>query len=90
MPELVETTNPASIVTDDVADQFWRDGAICVHGVFSGEWLDVLRRATDEAIAQPGPLSIDSSNAQDKRFYVELGLWSRMPKIGRASCRERV
>src|SRR5579864_4331532 len=70
-------------VTEEDVDRFWRDGAICLRGVFSDEWLDSLRVATDEAIARPGPLSIDSSYAQDKRFYVELGLWSRMPEVRR-------
>ena len=81
--EVVETASPVSIVTKEDADRFWRDGAICLRAVFSDEWLDILRQATDEAIAQPGPLSLDSSHAQDKRFYVELGLWSRLPSVRR-------
>lgn len=60
-------------------DSFWRDGAICLRGVFDLHWIDLLRAETDRAIAAPGPLAIDATAEQNKAFYIELGLWSRLP-----------
>ncbi|HXQ13510.1 MAG TPA: phytanoyl-CoA dioxygenase family protein [Caulobacteraceae bacterium] len=72
-----------AVATAAEIDRFWQDGAICLRGVFSLDWIELLREATDAAIASPGPLSIDASAARDKRFYIELGLWSRMPSVRR-------
>lgn len=66
-------------LTDDEVEAFWRDGAICLRGVFEASWIELLREATDRAIAEPGPLAIDATAEQNKKFYIELGLWSRMP-----------
>jgi ectoine hydroxylase-related dioxygenase (phytanoyl-CoA dioxygenase family) len=79
-PELA--SQPATVGQADV-EQFWRDGAICLRGVFSQQWIELLREATDDAIANPGPLAMDASKSKDKRFFIELGLWSRMPTVRR-------
>jgi ectoine hydroxylase-related dioxygenase (phytanoyl-CoA dioxygenase family) len=73
---------PAVVAEADIL-RFWRDGAICLRGVFSLDWIELLREASDAAIADPGPLAIDASASHDKRFYIELGLWSRMPSVRR-------
>jgi ectoine hydroxylase-related dioxygenase (phytanoyl-CoA dioxygenase family) len=71
-------TQTALRLTDDEIEAFWRDGAICLRGVFEASWIELLRDATDRAIAAPGPLAIDATAEQNKKFYIELGLWSRM------------
>jgi ectoine hydroxylase-related dioxygenase (phytanoyl-CoA dioxygenase family) len=81
--EFQNSKDEPGFVSNVDIERFWHDGAICLRGVFSEEWLDVLRQATDAAIADPGPLSIDASNSGDKRFFIELGLWSRMPSVKR-------
>ena len=66
-------------VSDGDVEAFWRDGAICLRGVFDLRWIELLREVTDRAIAAPGPLAIDATAEQNKKFYIELGLWSRLP-----------
>jgi len=61
---------------DREVDQFWRDGAVCLSGLFDPEWVAALRAATDAAIAKPGPLATGRTEDQNKSFYIELGLWS--------------
>ena len=71
-----------SVVSDDEVEQFWDDGVLCLRGLFT-DWVAPMRRAVDEILGTPGPLSIDLGTGAGEqqhvrdRFYIELGLWER-------------
>ena len=48
---------PVRPLAPEEIEAFHRDGAVLVKGVLSGEWVDVLAKGLDAAIAQPDVLS---------------------------------
>lgn len=74
-----------SLVSDAQVEQFWRDGVLCLRGLFR-DWVEPMRVAIDEVLAEPGALTLDlgagagsPEQARNDRFYIELGLWDRHP-----------
>jgi ectoine hydroxylase-related dioxygenase (phytanoyl-CoA dioxygenase family) len=66
------------MVDQDIVDSFWRDGAACVRGAFSPEWVEELRAATRRVVDEPGPFRLNLSKSdEDGRFVGELFLWQR-------------
>jgi len=74
----------ADAVGSSEIERFWRDGALCLRGLFA-EWVEPMRAAIEEALDAPGPLAQnparrDYSAADHERsasFFIEQGLWSR-------------
>ena len=81
MSEAIETA-----VGEREVERFWRDGVLCLRGLFS-RWVDPMRAAIEEALAAPGPLAQNAARAdyratgheRTRSFHIELGLWSRHP-----------
>ncbi len=44
-------------LTDEQVDAFWRDGVICVRGLYSPAWVALLTKALDEICAAPSPIT---------------------------------
>ena len=53
------------------------DGVICLRGVIDPQWLDVLRIATDEAMAAPGPNAEVYGDKASSGFFGDLDTWTR-------------
>ena len=47
--------NPPRDITTDEIDTFWRDGVVCLRGMFDADWIARMGEAVDDAIARPGP-----------------------------------
>lgn len=61
-----------------------RDGVACLRGVFSEEWLEILRAGTEQALRSPGPNADDFTNPeQPGRFFGDLDLWKRLEPFRR-------
>jgi ectoine hydroxylase-related dioxygenase (phytanoyl-CoA dioxygenase family) len=67
---------PLRPIADTDVERFWQDGAICLPGMFDADWVAALRAGTETAMANPGKLATGRNDADNKSFYVELGLWS--------------
>lgn len=69
----------AKLVTDEHVQQMNNDGATCIRGVFGQEWVEALRRAAEDNMAQPGPLCDEHAAAQGSsgRFHDDQFLWMR-------------
>ena len=61
--------NPLAAVTPRDIETFERDGAVCLRGVFGGEWLDYLAGAIEEAMTGSGPYTKTQSTPGDPGFY---------------------
>lgn len=78
------TTPVFDRIADDQVKAFWRDGAICLRGLFTSSWVDRMRGAMEEALASPGPIGFEATKRSKsdgglKRFYIELSAWTRLP-----------
>lgn len=59
---------------------FARDGAVCVRGAFSAEWVERLRAGAEENLCDPGPLCDEHAQpGQPGRFHDDQFLWRRRP-----------
>lgn len=50
------TERPATDLTPQQIDAFWRDGAICIRQLYSPEWVERIRTFLDDIIASPSPV----------------------------------
>ena len=70
----------SSLPTDEDVARYRSDGAICLRGAFSAEWIERLRRAVDDDIAAPGPMMrLNTPQGAPGRFFVDFQLWQRHP-----------
>jgi ectoine hydroxylase-related dioxygenase (phytanoyl-CoA dioxygenase family) len=68
-------------VTPEEIEAFRRDGAVCLRGLVTPEWLAVLNAGVDRNIADPGPLFADFTRpGDDKRCIKEYWSWERIPE----------
>lgn len=64
------------MVNSEIVQQYVDDGATVVRGCLSEEWLDLLRRAVERDIENPGPL-VHAYPSEDGggRFHGNLRIW---------------
>jgi len=66
--------------TDALVAQFWEDGACCLRGAFEAGWIEHLRAAVEEDLANPGPIALDYTRpGRPGRFFGDIGLWAIKP-----------
>lgn len=68
-----------SLDTNNLCETFWLDGVACVRGALSRNWIDQLRGAVDEVMADPSDMSRDLADESASnegggvgRFYNEI------------------
>ena len=67
------------LVAREDVKPFEADGAVCLRGVFSMDWIENLREGTERALACHGPYSSVQSDSDDHGFfYTEYFLWRRL------------
>jgi len=65
-----------SISEDEVAT-YQRDGVVCLRNVFDPVWIERLRMATEEVIAEPGPFGARYGTDGDRgTFFGDLYVWT--------------
>ena len=69
----------AQLIDDQTIQQFRKDGATVLRGVFS-DWVDVLRAGIDANMADPDPNArIYTGENGGGRFFVDYCNWDRFP-----------
>lgn len=64
-------------VTQQEIDACNADGAVCLRGLFDGQWIERLRAAVDEVMADPGPFGARYGKAADKgTFFGDMYVWT--------------
>lgn len=67
------------IITEQQLAAFRRDGAICLRGVFSPDWLDKLAVGVDKNFSDPGPWhKVYTPEGQPGGFYADYCNWQRI------------
>ena len=70
------------------AEDYRRDGAVVLRGLFDAELLAVLARGVDRNLAEPGPLCIATGEPGRGRFVEDFRNWDRI-RSTRRSCGPR-
>ncbi len=66
------TESPARALTEAEFEAFWRDGVICVRGLYSPQWVAQLTEALDDICSKPSPLSV---TPRQGKFHSDLYTW---------------
>jgi len=74
-------THPLAPIPDADVDAFWRDGVICLRGLFDAEWIEHMRAAVEDDLAHPGPLAREYATQQGQRFLGDIGAWAVKPML---------
>lgn len=73
----------ASAVTDSIIEDFQRDGAVCIPGLFA-EWIEVLEAGIEHNMAHPGPYgSENTDDGEVGRFFDDYCNWRDIPEFER-------
>ena len=55
-PDVLRAARPPGRVSDEQRAEYARDGAVCIRGAFSPDWIERLRACAEDNLRQPGPL----------------------------------
>ena len=73
----------AAIVITEEQHRAWReDGALCLRGVLSPNWLATIEEGFETSLANPGPLSKDYGEGKG-RFFTDHAMYKRIPPLRR-------
>jgi ectoine hydroxylase-related dioxygenase (phytanoyl-CoA dioxygenase family) len=57
-----------------------QDGVVCLRNVFNSDWIELMRGAVDDAMADPGPFAEEYADGTGAgRFFGDLDVWQRHP-----------
>lgn len=69
------------MISEDMVTQYEQDGAVCVRGLFSQAWLELLAAGLERNLADPGPLAKFYTDAgQPGFFFGDYCNWQRIPE----------
>jgi len=71
-------TDSGSTSTSKLRADYERDDVVCVRDVISLDWLETLCRATDAALANPGPLTEAYGDPDKPLCFGDLDVWMRV------------
>ena len=75
--------HPLAPIPDADVDAFWRDGVICLRGLFDADWIAHMRAAVEDDLAHPGPLAREYATQKGQRFLGDIGAWAVKPGLRR-------
>ena len=70
-------------ISDALVDEFERNGAVCLRGLFAQSWLDILAVGVDKNFANPGPdHTVYTEQGKPGGFYDDYCNWQRIDEYG--------
>lgn len=71
----------ATIVTDQMIEDFQRDGAVLVRGLWK-DWVEPLRAGIERNMTEPGPYGAENLKpGEGGRFFDDYCNWTRIPEF---------
>lgn len=74
-------TNAAEAISNQQIEQYQRDGAVLIPGLFSG-WIDRLAAGIERNMNEPGPHAAENTKTGESgRFFDDYCNWQRIPEF---------
>ena len=71
----------ATVVTDQMVEEFQRDGVVLVKGLWK-DWVEPLRAGIERNMAEPGPYGAENLKpGEGGRFFDDYCNWTRIPEF---------
>ncbi len=77
-------TSIAPIITDDLIQDFQRDGAVCIRGAMS-DWVDTIAAGIDHNMAEPSEAADGNVGEGAGQFFDDYCNWQRIDAFKRAA-----
>ncbi|MBM3489124.1 MAG: phytanoyl-CoA dioxygenase family protein [Alphaproteobacteria bacterium] len=75
---------PLQEIAEEQVRAFEQDGAVCLRGMFSADWLAALAEDIERDKAEPGPMvRRNTPPGKPGEFFVDFQLWRRWPNCRR-------
>ncbi|XP_037078202.1 uncharacterized protein LOC119099199 [Pollicipes pollicipes] len=72
----------ARLVSELDIQQFAMDGVVCLRGVFSQHWVDLVRRGIDANMAAPSPFGESlKDNENEGAYFDDYCNWEKIPEF---------
>lgn len=70
-----------AIVGDSETEAYERDGVVCLRGVFSPHWVEVVARGIERNMGAPGPRGGSLTPADEPgAYFKDANVWPRIPE----------
>jgi len=70
------------LVSESDICRFAEDGAVCLRGVFSRQWVEMVRRGIDSNMANPSPFGESLKDREEEGAYFDdYCNWERIPEF---------
>ena len=63
-------------ITEAEKQTFWNDGVVCLRDMFDAEWITRMQSAVDDAVAHPGPMSLQLGQGLEGKFHGDSFVWT--------------
>lgn len=71
-------------ITEDDISRYETDGAICLRGIFAGNWREMIAQGIEQDLAKPGPYGRVQSDPNDPGFFfTDYYVWRHVPVLKR-------
>ncbi len=75
--------SPFRTITPEERETYARDGIVCLKGFIKPDWVEHLRQATEDEMADPGPMVLDLTRDGGGRFFGNTFVWHHRPAFER-------
>jgi hypothetical protein len=82
-PAAPERADPLSLVTDEIVEKFWRDGAVWIEGLLSPAWLRLIDKGVERNLRNPGPNLIRHYEGEPGEYLDDYGNYFANPEYQR-------
>ena len=79
----------ARAITDAEKEAFWSDGVVCLRDMFDPAWISRMQAAVDDAVANPGPMSLQLGKGLEGTFHGDSFVWTWQDDSAPSSLRVR-
>lgn len=72
-------SQPIREITETEIRTYEQDGIVCLRGLFSSEWVELLQLAAEQSLQAPGELHAELAAEQEQagRFFHDTFVWTR-------------
>ena len=78
--QLVAELPPRALTKEDI-DAFWRDGVICIRGLYSPKWIQLITEALEEICAKPSPYVPPEASKATQKFRSDIFSYLTFDKV---------
>ncbi|XP_064454695.1 uncharacterized protein LOC135365979 [Ornithodoros turicata] len=69
------------MITQEILEDYHRDGAVCLRGVFEPRWVEAARKGIEQTMENPGPHSERLQGSSGSAYFNDYCNWRQVPEF---------